>query len=102
MQTIHDRVRALKKRDRVLTKEIANACGVSVPAVAGWMRSSVPNSRHLSLLAQFFNVSVDWLVHGELDAHREEIIAEMNLLCPMMDIEGLQIVRMMMRKLVYK
>lgn len=102
MRTIHDRVRALKKRDRVLTKEIAEACGVSVPAVSAWMRESVPNSRHLSLLAQFFNVTVDWLVHGELDEERDEIIAEMNMLTSMVDIEGLHIVRLMMRKLAYK
>lgn len=102
MQTIHDRVRFLKKRDRVLTKEIANACGVTVPAVGGWMKSTVPNGRHLPLLAAFFNVSVDWLVRGEVDEERERILAEMSLLSPMIDMEGLQIVRLMMRKLAYK
>ena len=66
------------------------------------MKSTVPNGQHLSLLAAFFNVSVDWLVRGEVDEERERILAEMNLLSPMIDMEGLQIVRLMMRKLAYK
>ncbi|WP_370624307.1 hypothetical protein [Chromobacterium haemolyticum] len=66
------------------------------------MKSTVPNGRHLPLLAAFFNVSVDWLVRGEVDEERERILAEMSLLSPMIDMEGLQIVRLMMRKLAYK
>ncbi|UGA38210.1 hypothetical protein JOS77_30815 [Chromobacterium haemolyticum] len=54
------------------------------------------------LTRSVLHVTVDWLVHGELDEERDEIIAELNMLSPMVDTEGLHIVRLMMRKLAYK
>lgn len=64
--TINERVFGLITDRRCTQKSLADFIGVNERNVATWkMRGTDPPARHICRIAEFFGVSVEWLLTGE-------------------------------------
>ncbi|QOD81911.1 helix-turn-helix domain-containing protein [Chromobacterium haemolyticum] len=90
METLADRLRALKNQHRVTIKEIARACEVSQTTVYGWLSGKMPKSKHLAKQAEYFRVTTDYLVHGNRSTERTAMLLELQQLAPWIGNEELR------------
>ena len=74
---LHNHIRALRRERGMTQEQLAEAMDVSAAAVSKWENGqSVPDISLLTLLADFFEVSLDALVGYEARPHRrEEMVA---------------------------
>jgi transcriptional regulator with XRE-family HTH domain len=77
MDELKDRLRRLKRRDRRIAKDIANTCGVSSQTVFKWLKGSMPKSHNLVQLSAMFNVTPDYLAHGDADKARAKAMSKL-------------------------
>ena len=64
--TIAKNISELRKAKGVTQEQLANSLGVSFQAVSKWENGiSVPDTLLLPQIAEYFNVSVDYLLCGE-------------------------------------
>jgi len=62
---IAENIVALRKKHNVTQEQLAEAINVSPKTVAKWELSiSYPNASKLSLIADFFHVSLEYLFYG--------------------------------------
>lgn len=99
MAELKDRLRSLQAKDRRTLKEIALACGVTPQAVGGWLKGSRPRRKHLASLAAFFNVSVDYLLHGSGSLGRTIALEELMAEASELDYQDIKALVMMARHL---
>lgn len=65
METVGQRIKALRRVTRTSQKELGKFCGVSDVAVGYWEKDiNVPGGEALSKLAKFFNTSIDYILYG--------------------------------------
>lgn len=65
----------LRKRNGVTQEQLANAVGVSVPAVSKWETgNSYPDITLLIPIARYLGVTVDELLHYECDITAERVL----------------------------
>jgi transcriptional regulator with XRE-family HTH domain len=92
MDTFQARLRHLKQRDRIIAKEIARACGVSVQAVFGWLSgTSMPKPQNVVALAKMFGVSSDHLINGDADSVRAESLDLIRAALPTLSNDKLEL-----------
>lgn len=60
------RIRELMERDGITGEHLAEALGVTPAAVARWRKSGKITRENIVALARHFDVSIDWLLTGEL------------------------------------
>ena len=61
-----DRLNLLQQQSGMNKKEVAKATGISLNAFTAWnKRNAKPGLKQLVKVAQYFNVSLDWLVFGD-------------------------------------
>lgn len=83
MEEFKDRLRALSKARRLTAKDIAKVCGVSPKTVYDWrMGAYMPRQKTLAPLAEVLGTTTDYLIHGDMDRHRAEIIRELRSIVP--------------------
>ncbi|MBP4049047.1 helix-turn-helix transcriptional regulator [Chromobacterium violaceum] len=100
METVNDRLRRLKRRTRATIRAIAAFCKVSEATVYGWLKSTYPRINHMAKLAEFFDVTIDYLVHGELSEKRDQIVLELRTLVPDLSTDQLYIMLLTARQFV--
>ncbi|WP_421921164.1 helix-turn-helix domain-containing protein [Marinifilum sp.] len=88
--TVIERVKEIRKNNKVSQKEFALALGVSAPYIAGLEmgRNSV-NQKFLNALKEKYNISADWLLFGEKAAINLEDSLKMALILDTADRETL-------------
>lgn len=65
METVGQRIKALRRVTRTSQKELGKFCGVSDVAVGYWEKDiNTPGGEALSKLAKFFNTSIDYILYG--------------------------------------
>ena len=65
METVGQRIKALRRVTRTSQKELGKFCGVSDVAVGYWEKDvNTPNGESLVKLAKFFNTSIDYILYG--------------------------------------
>ncbi len=64
METVGQRIKALRRVTRTSQKELGKFCGVSDVAVGTGRKTSYPGGEALSKLAKFFNTSIDYILYG--------------------------------------
>lgn len=65
METVGQRIKALRRVTRTSQKELGKFCGVSDVAVGYWEKDvNIPNGESLVKLAKFFNTSIDYILYG--------------------------------------
>lgn len=68
--TINERLFQLLTNQRRLQTELAKFIGLSQQNIATWkQRGSDPPAKYIFNIAEFFNVSVEWLLTGEEQPH---------------------------------
>ena len=70
---IYDRFEKLLKRDGMTTYQVAKVTGISTASFTGWKQGKwnfKPDK--LQKIADFFDVTVDYLINGESDAKEEQ------------------------------
>ncbi|MNC03644.1 putative HTH-type transcriptional regulator [compost metagenome] len=75
MQTIYDRIEYLIKQKGITKKLFYEQLHISSGNFGDWRRGkSTPGTQHLIRIAEFFHVSLDWLILGKAaaDGVREE------------------------------
>lgn len=61
-----DRLNLLQQQSGMNKKEVAKATGISLNAFTAWNKGNAkPGLKQLVKVAQYFNVSLDWLVFGD-------------------------------------
>ncbi|MEC1178506.1 helix-turn-helix transcriptional regulator [Metasolibacillus meyeri] len=68
MNEIGQRIKDLRKQRNIKAIELANTIGVSQGNISDWesdKKKSTPTSKSLIAIANFFDVSLDWLMTGE-------------------------------------
>ena len=61
-----DRLNLLQQQSGINKKEVAKATGISLNAFTAWNKGNAkPGLKQLVKVAQYFNVSLDWLVFGD-------------------------------------
>ncbi|MGC0152384.1 helix-turn-helix domain-containing protein [Chromobacterium vaccinii] len=98
METVNDRLRRLKKRHRTTIRAIAAFCEVSETTVYGWLKSTRPRTIHMAKLAEFFDVTIDYMVHGEQSEKRDQIVLELRTLVPNLSTDQLYIMLLTARQ----
>lgn len=75
---------ALRRKNNMTQEAMAEKCGVSRAAVAKWETgSSLPNLYVVGDIAEIFDITVDELVHGEMET--PEIVFDSNFIAKMND-----------------
>ncbi|HDM8240641.1 TPA: LexA family transcriptional regulator [Vibrio campbellii] len=65
MQTIADRIKALRLREKLTQKELGKKIGVTSVTISKWeLDTAKPKSHSLLKLCKVFNVDVEWLTYG--------------------------------------
>ncbi|EAA7609765.1 LexA family transcriptional regulator [Salmonella enterica subsp. enterica serovar Newport] len=65
METVGQRIKALRRLTKTSQKELGKFCGVSDVAVGYWEKDiNVPGGESLSKLAKYFNTSIDYILYG--------------------------------------
>ena len=65
METVGQRIKALRRITKTSQKELGKFCGVSDVAVGYWEKDiNVPGGESLSKLAKYFNTSIDYILYG--------------------------------------
>lgn len=74
MKTLSETLRKLSKEQNKSQIQLANFLGYSKGAVSQWFKGiTEPNIATLILIAQYFNVSLDYLLTGD-EMHNDVII----------------------------
>ncbi len=64
--TISQRIFELLKKNNKKQKELAESIGLSTSAISDWKKKGTnPAAENISAIADFFNVSTDYLLTGE-------------------------------------
>ena len=74
MSKFSERFRALKDKSEMTLKELSNALDISVPNLSYYMKGREPSYDILISIADYFDVTVDWLVGRETDMSKIEDI----------------------------
>ncbi|KFK95050.1 MULTISPECIES: LexA family transcriptional regulator [unclassified Serratia (in: enterobacteria)] len=65
METVGQRIRALRRVTKTSQKELGKFCGVSDVAVGYWEKDiNSPGGESLAKLAKFFNTSINYILYG--------------------------------------
>ena len=65
METVGQRIKALRRITKTSQKELGKFCGVSDVAVGYWEKDvNVPGGESLAKLAKYFNTSIDYILYG--------------------------------------
>ncbi|WHM95978.1 LexA family protein [Citrobacter freundii] len=65
METVGQRIKALRRVTKTSQKELGKFCGVSDVAVGYWEKDiNVPGGESLSKLAKYFNTSIDYILYS--------------------------------------
>ena len=65
METVGQRIKALRRITKTSQKELGKFCGVSDVAVGYWEKDvNVPSGESLAKLAKYFNTSNDYILYG--------------------------------------
>lgn len=65
METVGQRIKALRRVTKTSQKELGKFCGVSDVAVGYWEKDiNVPGGEALAKLAKYFNTSIDYILYG--------------------------------------
>ena len=62
MSKFSERFRALKDKSEMTLKELSNALDISVPNLSYYMKGREPSYDILISIADYFDVTVDWLI----------------------------------------
>ena len=66
METLGDRLRAMRKDRGLSLEEVSDQLGYAVNSVGRWEREDVyPSVPALMDLRDFYNVSIDWMLTGK-------------------------------------
>lgn len=74
MSKFSERFRELKNRSKLTLKELSEELNISVPNLSYYMKGREPNYDILISIANYFNVTVDWLIGRETDMSKIEDI----------------------------
>ena len=74
MSKFSERFRALKDKSEMTLKELSNALDISVPNLSYYMKGREPSYDILISIADYFDVTVDWLVGRKTDMSKIEDI----------------------------
>lgn len=65
MESVGQRIKALRRITKTTQKELGKFCGVSDVAVGYWEKDlNTPNGTALTKLAKYFNTSTDYILYG--------------------------------------
>jgi transcriptional regulator with XRE-family HTH domain len=73
MKSVRERIKTAMRRVGVTQGQVAEACGVSGPAVNQWLTGKTKNidPRYLADVAACTNASLNWLMTGKGDPGRQ-------------------------------
>ena len=72
MNKFSERFRLLKDKSEMTLKELSTALDISVPNLSYYMKGREPNYDTLIKIANYFDVSVDWLVGNDTQRNISE------------------------------
>ena len=66
-----ERIRALRKSKNLTQEQLAEKLGISSKAISDYENDKVlkPNALIIQAIADYFNVSVDYLLKGDIETH---------------------------------
>lgn len=71
IEMIGKQIAAMRKEKGIKQEELANYVGVSTQAVSKWENGGVPDAELLPKIADFFSVSIDFLVGRDITDYRD-------------------------------
>lgn len=75
--SVGQRIRALRRSKRLTQAQLAKIAGVSAPAVTEWEKDGyLPKSASLNAIADYFNVTPDFILTGDGDFQPSSINSE--------------------------
>ena len=76
MSKFSERFRLLKDKSEMTLKELSNALDISVPNLSYYMKGREPSYDILINIANYFNVTTDWLIGNDTkqSASEKELI----------------------------
>lgn len=84
METFIERLENILKQNKITQTEIAEAINLRRPTISEWKKNgNVPAGDICCKIADFLNVSVEWLITGKdksLSVHDRELLKKYNLL----------------------
>jgi len=101
VEIFSDRLHRLRALRRKPIKQIAIDCDVSRQTVYTWFNNDViPRSSKIALLANSLQTTVDYLINGDSEEGRSEIIAELRRIIPGMTTRKLGVLLILSRELI--
>lgn len=65
---INERIKKLRKKNKITQKQLSIILGVSQSAIASWEKGMRrPSTNYISKLSKLFGVSIDYLINGETE-----------------------------------
>ena len=74
MSKFNERFRELKDESNMTLKELSAVLDITVPNLSYYMKGREPNYNTLIKIADYFDVTIDWLVGRETDMSKIEDI----------------------------
>lgn len=81
MSIVYDRISELCNNAGITITDLERTCNLSISSIKKWDGSSVPRADSIQKIAQYFNVSSDYLVgRTNIKSTAEEILADKDLI----------------------
>lgn len=64
--SIHTRIKELRKGKNLTQEELGNRLEISRSTIANWELDATPEYQNIKKLADFFEVSIDYLLNGDI------------------------------------
>jgi len=75
--TLYDRIKMLCERNHVTLQQLEKECGISNGTISKWKSRNVPSIDKVVRIANYFNVSVDFLSgRTEIEAPASELLGD--------------------------
>lgn len=86
LETMGQRIRALRKSKKLTQAQLAKIAGVSSPAVTEWEKDSyAPKSESLEAMATYFGVATSYLIRGDVAG---EVLTSQQAELKLLDLEA--------------
>ncbi|MDQ7094598.1 helix-turn-helix transcriptional regulator [Desulfosporosinus sp. PR] len=74
MDNIGERIKFLRETKGISMNKLEDAIGAPRGSVNKWEKGSIPGGHYLVSLSDFFNVTADWILKGDIKAENSRLI----------------------------
>lgn len=92
---IYSRIKFVVRQHKMTLEDLAEKTNISINTIKKWSQGVIPTLEHLITIANYFDISIDYLVGNtdDMDSHKSGKIREIGAFVKMCDYAQREIIR---------